>query len=356
MKTYILNLMMPKTNIDQSTLQGKYLMVGANTGNNIFMESVKSQLNYVKEISVYDYDNVEDDAVVVIPCSNFIMHGGNNSFYENIIKFIDNTKCNIAVIGLGAQSSKIFKNPKLLVTFGLNRIKKECFKKLSLRCKSMGIRGEFTAKCLELMGIENYTIIGCPSFYSFFDGQYPAKQIPFNNKNVMSFSPASAEKTKLFEKGMLFNSIWVKQSIDEECDYYDKNDVNRMLPGVDYSKISKFIEYDKTSKLFFTEKEWNDFYENNEISFAFGTRFHGNMEALRNGVPTLWIAHDSRTSELINYLHLPCIDMQTAIKVQSIEELYKLCDMSGVRNNYSDLCQKYIEFLNFNFIDHKFKF
>ena len=129
-----------------------------------------------------------------------------------------------------------------------------------------------------------------------------------------------------------------------------------MLPGVDYSKISKFIEYDKTSKLFFTEKEWNDFYENNEISFAFGTRFHGNMEALRNGVPTLWIAHDSRTSELINYLHLPCIDMQTAIKVQSIEELYKLCDMSGVRNNYSDLCQKYIEFLNFNFIDHKFKF
>lgn len=38
---------------------------------------------------------------------------------------------------------------------------------------SIGVRGEFTAECLSLLGVHNIRIIGCPSFYKYLDGKYP---------------------------------------------------------------------------------------------------------------------------------------------------------------------------------------
>ena len=58
------------------------------------------------------------------------------------------------------------------------------------------------------------------------------------------------------------------------------------------------------------------FYKKENITFALGTRFHGNMESLRNGVLALWITHDNRTEELTNYLNLPSIKLSEAIKAR----------------------------------------
>lgn len=37
---------------------------------------------------------------------------------------------------------------------------------MSERTNTIGVRGAFTAECLDLMGIHNYRIIGCPSMFS----------------------------------------------------------------------------------------------------------------------------------------------------------------------------------------------
>ena len=79
------------------------------------------------------------------------------------------------------------------------------------------------------------------------------------------------------------------------------------------------LEYNKKMSQVF----WN-------ITFAFGTRFHGNMEAFRNGVPALWITHDSRTEELTNYLHLSSIKLSEAIKAKNLEELIEYCDYTDL--------------------------
>lgn len=62
---------------------------------------------------------------------------------------------------------------------------------------------------------------------------------------------------------------------------------------------SDIMDYARGNQLtFFTIEEWESFYAKNNVSFAWGTRFHGNMAALQNGVPALWVNHDSRTREL----------------------------------------------------------
>lgn len=81
----------------------------------MFYESVKKEVPYSKIINVKSYEEVNDEDVVVIPSSNFLMHGGNDSFFQGFIDFLDNTKCQVTLVGLGAQSSKVFNTPEKLI-------------------------------------------------------------------------------------------------------------------------------------------------------------------------------------------------------------------------------------------------
>ena len=101
--------------IECKTLQDKFNTVGGNPGNLMFYESVKKEVPYSKIINVKSYEEVNDEDVVVIPSSNFLMHGGNDSFFQGFIDFLDNTKCQVTLVGLGAQSSKVFNTPEKLI-------------------------------------------------------------------------------------------------------------------------------------------------------------------------------------------------------------------------------------------------
>mgnify|MGYP002249907294 CR=1 FL=1 len=55
---------------------------------------------------------------------------------------------------------------------------KKFFNKMSEKATSIGVRGEFTAECLSLLGVHNIRIIGCPSFYKYLDGNIPTISQP----------------------------------------------------------------------------------------------------------------------------------------------------------------------------------
>ena len=101
--------------------------------------------------------------------------------------------------------------------------------------------------------------------------------------------------------------------------------------------------------IFFNYQKWCEFLKENNFSFAFGTRFHGNMMALKHGIPTLWIVHDWRTLELAQYLKLPYITYDKFNKIKYPEQLLEFCDYTDVYKNYPILVKKYYEFINRNF-------
>ena len=110
----------------------------------------------------------------------------------------------------------------------------------------------------------------------------------------------------------------------------------------------------KNGHMFFRYSDWCDFYKEYNPTFSYGSRFHGNMCAMRNGIPALWITHDSRTSELVNTLHLPSIDYKQFEKIRDLEELVSYCDYSQFKKNYRVLSRNYVQFLNENKINHNF--
>ena len=105
-------------------------------------------------------------------------------------------------------------------------------------------------------------------------------------------------------------------------------------------------------RMFFDLDTWDSFYHDERITFAFGSRFHGNMAALRNGVPALWITHDSRTSELTKTLHLPSITQQTFSRIRTAQELLEYVDYSDFIKHYPNMRNNYKQFLEENHLSH----
>lgn len=333
------------------TFEIKMRDVGENTGNMMFVNALKNQLD-VKKCDFYHHTLFQDktDVSCVIPSANFIICG--DAIEDDGIKFLENTEFPITLAGLGAQASARYNTPKTLVN-ALNPEKIKFFKMAAERAVTLGIRGEFTAECLEIMGIKNYRIIGCPSFYSHMDGVLPEIKNPTAEKTIVSVTSGSSFETELAKFGYANNSDWVIQMTTElpfmetgEIKYSQQN-ITSSFPGLNFDE-SMLAYMKEHRKIFFDINEWNSYLENGGFTFAYGSRFHGNMNAFNHGIPTLWIVHDNRTKELTETLHLPHITFHEFISINSMEQLMERCNYEDTIKNYPKLLDNYKQFLKEN--------
>ncbi len=298
--------------------------LGNNTGNIVYVESMREQLGYDIEAQLTTEWMREKlgrkNVISIMPASNFVAEYA--VWCENLIPILEDTDIQFTFAGLGAQAA-FDETPKDVIA-KLTHRQKYFFKLVSEHAEQIGVRGEFTAECLNVMGIRNVEIIGCPSFFQYKD-KYPLLASPTAGK-------------------ILYTADNSKKDI-------------HALAGSEGTVISQTHEDGQKKKeiIFYDFKQWNDFIDKSKFTFAFGSRFHGNMMALRNGIPTLWIAHDWRTLELAQYLGLPYILYKECFKkVKSVEELFEFCDYSQVYKRYPSLNRTYCEFIRRNF-DENFR-
>lgn len=67
---------------ESKTIRNQFSEVGENSGNLTFFESVKREIPYTRIINNSIHSEINDKDIVVIPSSNFFMHGGNDSFFK----------------------------------------------------------------------------------------------------------------------------------------------------------------------------------------------------------------------------------------------------------------------------------
>ncbi len=302
-----------------SSLSDPMMQVGCNTGNLVFSEGLKKNVKHDLEtfLSVEwtrDYlgrQNVKS----IMPAANFLSKEA--IWLERYVPILENTDMSFTLAGLGAQA-KLDETPNDVVN-ELSEGQKRFFALVSERAISIGVRGEFTAECLNKMGIKNVDIIGCPSFYKYADSYKILKQ------SSMDRVACTLSKSDF-------------KVYDFACQ------VNAKIVSQVYNDIGE-----PTKNIFFDYNDWCDFMVENDFTFAFGTRFHGNMMALNHGVPTLWLVHDWRTRELVEYLKLPHLELFGQFqKVKYPEELMEYYDYTEVYKNYSKLYRIYCEFIDKN--------
>lgn len=343
-------------NKKEYSVDEKLKYVGLNTGNIVYVGALKNQVLYDKEIW-FSESVIEDknNLIGIIPCANMI--GVYDVCTEIWGEYIKKWDIPITLIGLGAQSTKELNTPKKLVN-ALPKEKIAALKRISGQAISLGIRGEFTAECLELMGIYNYRIIGCPSLYREMKDNFRPIDFPSKKKCVINLLPYSALASKILNMGMTNNAKWIMQESSEMPKTFLENkeiEFRHIATRFPDSNISVNVleSYMRAnSKIFWDMDEWSAYLQKEKFTFSFGSRFHGNVMSLLNGIPALWITHDSRTQELVDTFSLPYITNKELCLIKNIDELIQYCNYDLFYKKYKIMFNEYLHFLEENEIPH----
>lgn len=192
------------------------------------------------------------------------------------------------------------------------------------------------------------------------DGHFSKLPKPSFERPLISVTGRLQADSKTIEIGEKKDALWVMQSEGEmpevafrteevNAEKLKKNFPELNLPS---DRLQRYMQ--RKAAAFNSLEEWIAYLKESNCTFAFGTRFHGNMCALLAGIPALWITHDSRTEELVKTLHLPHITCEEYKNIKSPEEVLEFCNYEEFYLSYPNLIHEYVSFLNENKISHHF--
>lgn len=257
--------------------------------------------------------------------------------YENIVSFLKKCGKPVVIAGLGANSFGGFdpefhkKLPPALVKF---------LREISGMCEKIGVRGEFTADVLAKLGISNFQIIGCPSFFETGPGRRVEKP-PFGELNPVLTSPlvyraenAPAVMQDFLEKGLINLSVFGKFTEEIRLEDYRRAKCGDL-------------------GIFFNPEKWKAFL--GKYNFALEPRVHGSIAAINAGLPAVCTNTDSRAAEMCAFLKIPRLADDSFVNYAAIpnarnfadfiKRAYEACDTETINAAYPKLFENYKNFI-----------
>lgn len=208
----------------------------------------------------------------------------------------------------------------------------------------LGVRGEYTASVLEKAGVVNLRVIGCPSLYRGMDENFRIEKKPFDPKmraccNFRTFYGAISEAEREF---LLF-------AANREMGFAEQNHYELTLSfcrenqeAFDY--FSAWLNRQK--RMFFSVRDWDAWVR--RYDFSMGSRFHGNVAALNNGIPALWMVIDGRMDEMTRLFRLPTMRMDEFRMDRPLEYYYDLADFTSFNQAYPERMRTFRDFIRVN--------
>ncbi len=299
---------------------------------------------------------------LVITLANTLRIGAEdgNSFAAQL-KFLEQVKCRIVVFGLGVQSWD-----QNLDSASLPPEAIDLLRFFGERCAALGVRGAYTKAVIEkLSGIRNVMAVGCPSLFS-----RPASLASLRRKERernRSGRPAYAGThfTQEAERAMLAEAIRSDSFLIEPVNRFNQAYFEHLSRGgapqeqVPYfvAKLAKLdpdtfspdhlgAYYRNRYRLFRHTEPWYRFNQEN-VAYTYGTRFHVNMASVISGRPALWVTHDTRTLELTEQLNLPSLPLDEARHL-SAAEIGERLDMTEFFDHLGGHFRRFNDYLAVN--------
>jgi hypothetical protein len=339
---------------------------GENTGNLLIGQSLREELSITDFHFGHHIDPAEASErfdMIVIPAANFIFK---NFDFDYLAKFVEATSLPCMMVGLGAQAPSTG-SPMSDIPAGTMRF----LALVADRSNVIGVRGEFTAEVMNDFGYKNVEPLGCPSLYRTAKRELKVKRpgtelkLSLNgSSNVIqhSVSAVAAQKVESavlrlsLEKG--YNYVLQNETTEMTVQHdlnMKENDlkplatlVKRFGLGVGAEEYALHIR--TKFKTFFDLGSWDDYIRGFDASI--GSRFHGNLIALTNGVPAFLITHDSRTAEMAQLMRIPHRSVDK-INELDVQELFASSDYDAFERRYTQLYDRYADFLSKNGLRHK---
>lgn len=295
--------------IDNDTpIRIRYDRVGDNTGNLAFFRGLDKLFS---PIYITDDMSKEKKQELIDRCDAFvsthfiwILQHSDFSHVDRLLSMIGDKPFIPMSVGIQADNDQ---------GFCMNKQTVDILKRIEERCV-IGVRGNYTAEQLSQNGIKNISVIGCPSM--FYKDSYSFKGL---------------NKGKSIRSVCNFRCFWKNLSDGERniLNYFRDNDMGFVEQNSLY-QIDDHGEYDgwlnSEKRLFFKTEEWSKYVRN--YDFNIGMRFHGGVFAMQEGLRSLLITGDRRTSELAEFFAIPTISTDEFDASRPIEYYYDKADMS----------------------------
>ena len=330
---------------DEETLQA----LGANSGNLVFQYAcslmVDAPITHIgmTETPYSDVPAVQATDKMIVPAANHLRADSNWTGLNNFLAGINKP---LVVMGLGAQSPKIGGTAETLDALRGNAQVMRMVDILRERAEFITVRGSYTQDVCYALGLKDVHVLGCPSAMINPDpglgrgmearlrlareGAAPPRiavtaAAPFE---IRDDPPKRDIEQRLFKWAMETNGLYVQQSggIDAmratNGRWYEMGRNARasisviMAPKADPVDVWAFMA--KAGRFYTSANHWRE--DMRDVDVCMGTRLHGNMIAIAGGTPGVIIAHDSRTGELGQTMHLPALDMADTMAAGSVQE------------------------------------
>lgn len=318
-------------------IENKFSMLGANTGNMLFWHSLKKLLLleilprwYVKKPEKINFSQysafVTTDLIWIRQQEDF-------SYLNKLLDAIGDLP--LIPISVGLQCNEY------LTKFQIHPETVNILRRISERCV-MGVRGNYTAEILTHYGITNFMVIGCPSMYinegKFKDIERKKCKLEKVSMNFETFYyRLSGKKLDFLQYGMDRDVSFVEQT---PFDIGEKHIADIEL----LRQLRNWLV--RRRECFFDLTDWRKYMR--QMDFSIGMRFHGNVMALWESVPALFITSDSRTKELCEHFSLPTLEIQKFDPTKNIEDYYEMADYSKFEEQYNTRWKEWEEFVYVN--------
>jgi hypothetical protein len=341
---------------------------GINTGDVLVYDAMLKALSYEK-IQNIQFSHAADERLWPNEAPTATVIRGSNYLAEsvdlaNVVPLLKKLPGPIVAMGIGAQASTYKK-----LNFKKGTI--EAWKIIADKCKTIGVRGAYSAEIFNDMGIKNVRVIGCPSFYrslrpsltirktdpasarvgltlnKYLSDDYATNATKTNRmQRALLEAVAMRSNSRLYSQGEREETLAVFSPREERKEYVDailerfslKN--HPACQALLTDRMMSFLDVDEWAK---------DAAANVDVMVGF--RLHGNVIALHQGIPAIFFTYDSRIRELAAFFAVPAIEVEDYLPV-TLDRILATMDFKAMEHAYRLNFAEYHLFLTENELSH----
>ncbi|HVY19755.1 MAG TPA: polysaccharide pyruvyl transferase family protein [Bauldia sp.] len=317
-------------------------------------EDEKEQAAHIEQINQLDY--------VFLRGSNYINTSGK---WDAITALLEKTNVPIIAFGIGLQA------PDNATEF-VNESTRRFLQLISDRSASLGVRGELSQKALASIGIRNTRIFGCPTAFRRGQPEIHLRHVEPDSIDRLGFTlRRNTHGRQTLQRYMLRTlaeqyrtTIFCAGELEEKAIYYAGRGDIADRSGVMTSAVHALTDQDwmfgagdpllalYRSSLAVFEAVSDFENEMRKMSAVTGFRLHGNLMALANSVPALYVTYDSRTREFVDTLGIPSVESRLMDKF-SFRKEWEKADFARFERTYAARFRDLVAFLEENGMRHR---
>jgi Polysaccharide pyruvyl transferase len=344
----------------------------SNIGDSFVYESSLRILDFDELVPIHapDSPKVRDQQVELVNSLDYVFLRGSNYInalgeWDNVTALLEQTKVPVIAFGIGLQA---LENAERVVNDSTERF----LKLLAERSASIGVRGELSVAALEGIGITNVRIIGCPTAFRHRRATMQVKKVDSGSIEQLGFTLrrktfrvatlqrylmhvlSRQYRTTVFSAGELQEKgiFYADRGLVSEPETVRANaikglETDRWIYGAD----DPLLDIYRQSLAVFESVA--DFEEGiRAMSAVTGFRLHGNLMALANGVPALYVVYDTRTREFVRTFGIPFVEARSIDRF-SFRDAWDKADFAKFERAYAALFKELRSFLHENGMPHR---